>query len=40
MYKGSTSSYLDCDNILRCGDGREQEVMKCSNDNRQHDEYS
>ena len=24
------SSYLDCDNILRCMDGGEQEVKKCA----------
>jgi hypothetical protein len=27
--EGVAPSYLDCDNILRCIDGGEQEIMKC-----------
>ena len=28
--EGAAPSYLDCENILRCMDGGEQEVMKCA----------
>ena len=31
MYReGAAPSYLDCENILKCMDGGEQEVMKCA----------
>lgn len=28
--EGAAPSYLDCDNILRCRDHEEQEIMKCA----------
>jgi hypothetical protein len=28
--EGLAPSYLDCENILRCIDGGEQEIMKCA----------
>jgi hypothetical protein len=28
--EGSAPSYLDCENILRCIDGGEQEIIKCA----------
>ena len=31
MCREGAPSYLDCENILRCMDGGEQEVMKCAN---------
>ena len=31
MYReGAAPSYLDCDNILRCKDHGEQEIMNCA----------
>lgn len=28
--EGSAPSYLDCENVLRCIDDNEQEIMKCA----------